>query len=489
MAEEIKDRVIDAEMSKSYITYAMSVIVGRALPDVRDGLKPVHRRILYGMRDLDNTPDKPYKKSARVVGEVMGKYHPHGDSAIYETMVRMAQVFSLRYPLVDGQGNFGSIDGDRAAAMRYTEVRLSKIALTVLGDLDKDTVDWVDNFDGSLKEPRVMPSALPNLLVNGSSGIAVGMATNIPPHNLGEIVDACIAVIDEPTIDAFGLLEYLPGPDFPTGGLILGTSGIKMAYATGRGSIKMRAKTSVEEVAGRDRIIVSEIPYMVNKSNLLETIADLVRDKRVDGISDLRDESDKDGIRVVIELKKDASSDVVLNQLFKHSQLQSNFGVINLALVDGQPVVLNLKQTLDEFLKFRLEVVTKRSRFELAKAQARAHILEGLKIAISNLDAVVKLIRAAKDPPTAEAQLKSKFKLSEEQAKAILNMRLSQLTRLSMDKLNEEFESLKKLISYLKDLLSSDEKIMGVVKDELIELKKTFGDGRRTQIVEGCGGS
>ncbi len=484
MAEQIRDRVIDAEMSKSYITYAMSVIVGRALPDVRDGLKPVHRRILYGMRELDNTPDKPYKKSARIVGDVMGKYHPHGDSAIYDTLVRMAQDFSLRYPLVDGQGNFGSIDGDSPAAMRYTEARMAKVATTVLADLEKDTVDWVDNFDGSLKEPEVLPSMLPDLLVNGSSGIAVGMATNIPPHNLGEVVDATVAVIDDPDIDVQGLMEHLPAPDFPTGAYILGRAGAKAAYATGRGSITMRATTNIEEAKNHQRIIVSEIPYQVNKSTLLEAIADLVRDKRIEGIADLRDESDKEGIRIVVELKGAANADVVLNQLFKHTQLQSTFGVNNVALVEGEPKVLTLRQTIDAFLKHRVNVVVRRSKFELAKAEARAHILEGLKIAVANLDAVVALIRKAKDPAEAEEQLRKRYSLSEEQAKAILNMRLSSLTRLSQDKLDEEYASLKKIIAHLKDLLASSEKIQGVIRDELLELKRDFGDDRRTEILE-----
>ena len=416
-------------MKKSYIDYAMSVIVGRALPDVRDGLKPVHRRVLYGMYELGNTYDKPYKKSARVVGDVMGKYHPHGDSAIYDTIVRMAQDFSLRYPLIDGQGNFGSVDGDSAAAMRYTEVRMDKIADEMLDDLDKETVDFVPNFDESLKEPSVLPAKLPNLLINGSSGIAVGMATNIPPHNITEIIDGAMALIDNPEIAPTELLRFINGPDFPTGAFIYGREGIKEAYLTGRGSIRIRAKAEITEEGGRNVIIVTEIPYMVNKAKLIENIADLVRDKKLEGISDLRDESDRDGMRIVIELKKGANANVLLNQLYKHTQMETTFGVNNLALVDNQPRTLSLKETLEYYIKHRQEVVTRRSEFELKKAQAREHILAGLLIALDNIDDFVNISEKLGQRRRSKGRVHVQVRLSEEQSKAILDMRLQGIDR------------------------------------------------------------
>jgi DNA gyrase subunit A len=478
---------IEEEMKKSYIDYAMSVIVGRALPDVRDGLKPVHRRVLYGMYELSNTYDKPYKKSARVVGDVMGKYHPHGDSAIYETMVRMVQDFSLRYPLIDGQGNFGSVDGDGAAAMRYTEVRMAKIADEMLEDLDKETVNFVPNFDESLKEPSVLPAKLPNLLINGSSGIAVGMATNIPPHNISEVIDGAVALIDDPEISPLDLLKFITGPDFPTGAFIYGREGIKEAYLTGRGSIKIRAKAEITEEGGRNVILVTELPYMVNKAKLIENMADLVRDKRLEGISDLRDESDRDGMRIVIELKKGANANVLLNQLYKHTQMETTFGVNNLALVDNQPRTLGLKETLECYVKHRQEVVTRRSQFELKKAQAREHILAGLLIALDNIDDFVAILRRSASADDAKAVFMSRYGLSEEQSKAILDMRLRGLTGLERKKIEDERADLLKMIEHLKEVLASPQMVLDIIKAELLELKQKFGDGRRTIIMDSEG--
>jgi len=476
---------IEDEMKGSYIDYSMSVIVSRALPDVRDGMKPVHRRILYAMNDLGMTPSHPHKKSARVVGEVLGKYHPHGDTAVYDAMVRMVQDFSLRYPLIDGQGNFGSIDGDSAAAMRYTEVRLSPVAEQMLNDLAKDTVDFVPNFDNTLQEPSVLPSPLPNLLVNGSSGIAVGMATNIPPHNLGEIVDGIVALIDDPEIEIGQLMAHIKGPDFPTGGVISGTSGIKEAYFTGRGRVIQRAFAQVEtKRGGRESIIVSEIPFQVNKSNLVAKIAELVRQKKLEGISDLRDESDRDGMRVVIELRKGADPEVVLNQLYKHTHMQETYGVIMLALVDGRPKVLNLKEMLQKFLEHRHQVVVRRTKFELAKAQQRAHILEGLKVALDHIDEIVALIKKSKDPNVARQGLMKRFGLSRVQAQAILDMRLQRLTGLERQKIEAEYLQLIKEIARLKEILESKAQRMSLIKKELIALKEKFGDKRRTDIIE-----
>ena len=474
---------IHDEMKNSYIDYAMSVIVGRALPDVRDGLKPVHRRILYGMSGLGVTPDKPFKKSARIVGEVMGKYHPHGDRSIYDAMVRLAQDFSTRYLLVDGHGNFGSVDGDSAAAMRYTEMRMAKITVEMLRDIDKNTVDFMPNYDGSLQEPLVLPSRIPNLLVNGSYGIAVGMATNIPPHNLSEVVDGLSAMIDDPDITIDGLMKYIKGPDFPTAGIIQGVKGIEDTYRTGRGSITVRAKTEIEDMdRGKHRIVVTEIPYQVNKARLIESIADLQRQKVLDGITALRDESDRSGMRIAIELRADVSPDIMLNNLFKHTQMQVNFGAIMLALVDGHPRILNLKQILYYYLKHQEEVITRRSQYELDKARAKAHILEGLLIALDHIDEVIKTIRESRTDDVAKQALMSKFGLSEKQAIAILDMRLRKLTGLERDKLEQDYKDVQETIAYLEDLLFSREKIMGVVKDELQDEKKNFGDERRTQI-------
>ena len=484
-SERILDRRIEEEMESSYIDYAMSVIVGRALPDVRDGLKPVHRRILYAMNESGMTPDKPYRKSARIVGDVMGKYHPHGDSAIYDTIVRMAQDFSLRYPLADGQGNFGSVDGDRAAAMRYTEVRLSKIATELLSDIDKKTVDFTPNYDDSLKEPVVLPAKLPNLLLNGSSGIAVGMATNMPPHNLIEVVDALNMVIADPETPVEELMEAIPGPDFPTGGFILGRSGIREAYSTGRGKVTLRAKAEIEEWGKRQRILVSELPYMVNKSRLIEFIADLVKDKKIEGISDLRDESDRDGMRIVIELKTNAPAEIVLNQLYKHTQMQTTFGIINLALIRGQPVVHTLKDLLGEYLTHRREVVTRRTQFELEKAEARAHILEGLRTALDSIDAVIKLIRASKNGEAAKEGLTLEFGLSLIQAQAILDMRLQRLTALEREKIDAEYAELQKKIEYYGKVLSDPQMVLEIIQTELSEIKEKYGDARRTEIVDG----
>ena len=477
-------RDIVDEMKESYLNYSMSVIVSRALPDVRDGLKPVHRRILYGMSELGSSWNRPYKKSARIVGDVLGKYHPHGDSSVYDALVRMAQDFSMRYELVDGQGNFGSIDGDNAAAMRYTESRMTKLSSEMLKDLDKDTVDWDLNFDETLKEPSVLPSAVPTLLVNGSEGIAVGMATKIPPHNLSEIIDGLIALIDDESIETEDLMNHIKGPDFPTAGLILGMDGLKEAYSTGRGKIKMRARAHIEtNKKGRNSIVVTEVPYQTNKASLVEKIADLVRDKKVVGISDLRDESDKDGIRVVIETKRDAVPEVILNQLYKHTQLQDTFGIILLALVDGIPKIMPLKTVLNHFIEFRHEVVVKRTEFELKEAEARAHILEGLKIALDNIDDIIKIIRGSKDPAQAKEGLMNGFNLSELQSQAILDMRLQKLTGLEVDKVVAEYKELIQIISNLKSVLENKSKRMEIIKTELQDIKNLYGDERRTEIV------
>jgi len=484
MNEKIILRPIEEEMKDSYIDYAMSVIVGRALPDVRDGLKPVHRRILFAMNDLGITHSKAYKKSARIVGEVLGKYHPHGDTAVYDSMVRMAQDFSLRYPLVEGQGNFGSIDGDSAAAMRYTEARLSGISNELLTDIDKDTVDFVPNFDESLTEPSLLPSKLPTLLVNGSTGIAVGMATNIPPHNLTEVSKAIIATIENPDVTVKELSKIVTGPDFPTAGLIVGREGIKRAYETGRGQVVMRAKAAIETGRSKkDAIIITEIPYQVNKTNLIESIVRLVEDKKIEGVSDLRDESDRDGMRIVIELKKDAIPQVILNNLYKHTQLQSTFGVIMLALVDGQPRVLTLKQMIEHFVDFRVTVIMRRTRFELDKAERRAHILEGYKKAIANLDKVIKIIRTSKSPELAKEGLMKALVLTEIQAKAILELQLQRLTQLERLKIDEEYLELIKKIEYYKSVLKSRRKVLDIIKEETSEILKKYGDERRTQIV------
>ncbi|MHB1253495.1 MAG: DNA gyrase subunit A [Candidatus Humimicrobiaceae bacterium] len=481
---KIKNRGIEAEMQDSYLSYAMSVIIGRALPDARDGLKPVHRRILYAMLDMGMRHNTPFKKSARIVGEVLGKYHPHGDTAVYDSMVRMAQDFSIRYPLVDGHGNFGSIDGDSPAAMRYTEARLSEFAEEILADLDKETVEFIDNFDGTLQEPAILPAKIPNLLVNGSSGIAVGMATNVPPHNLGEVIDGVIAYIDDKDISIMDLLKHVKGPDFPTGGRIMGMRGIVDAYNTGRGIIKVRGRVHIEQTKkGKQQIIVNEIPYQVNKTTLIEKIVETVKDKRIEGISDLRDESDKSGMRIVIEVKREADPNIVVNQLFKHSQLESTFGVIMIALVNGVPRTLNLKEIISEFVKHRYDVVVKRAKYELKKAEERAHILEGLLIALDNLDAVIKLIRSSKDVPTAKAGLIEKFGLTEIQAQAILEMRLQRLTALERDKIKAEHKELVAKIKHLKELLGNDSLIYGVIKDELKEIRKKYNDERRTEIT------
>ncbi len=486
--EHERERVIEVsvedEMKSSYIDYAMSVIVGRALPDARDGLKPVHRRILFGMHELGVRHDRPHKKSARIVGDVLGKYHPHGDIAVYDTMVRMAQDFSYRYPLIDGQGNFGSIDGDAAAAMRYTEARLSKIAEELLVDLEKDTVDWNPNFDNTLKEPQILPAKLPNLLINGSSGIAVGMATNIPPHNLTEVVDGIIKVIDEPEVSIRELMQIIKAPDFPTAGIIFGYEGINNAYETGRGSIKIRAKVEIEKKAKKERIVIHEIPYQVNKSKLVEEIAEFAKKYRVESISGLRDESDRKGMRVVIELKPGANASIVLNRLYKHTQLETTFGVINLALVDGEPRVLTLKELIECYIKHRKEVTIRRLQYELERAEHRKHILEGLIIAISHIDEVIKLIKASSDSKTAKSALIDRFELSEEQAKEILEMKLSRLSALERDKIEQERADLETKISWLKEVLASEARIFDVIKEELVELKEKYGDARRTEIEE-----
>src|SRR4026209_1610040 len=475
---------IEEEMRRSYLDYAMSVIVGRALPDIRDGLKPVHRRVLYAMSELGLVFNRPYKKSARVVGEVLGKYHPHGDSPVYEALVRMVQEFSLRYPLVDGQGNFGSIDGDPPAAMRYTETRLAKIAHELLADIEKDTVDFTPNFDESLQEPLVLPTKVPNLLVNGSSGIAVGMATNIPPHNLREVVDALVRVIDEPDVSIDELMKLVPGPDFPTRGYIYGRSGIRGAYTPGRGFIARRAKAHVEKMrGGREAIIVTELPYQVNKASLMEKIGELVRAQRSEGISERRDESNREGIRIVLELGRGEMPQIVINQLYKHTQMQTTFGVIMLALVGRRPQVVNLKQMLQEFIAFRREVVTRRTKYDLARAEERAHILEGLRKAVDQLDLVIRLIRQAESPAAAKDALMRQLQLWEIQAKAILDMRLQRLTQLERHKIVEEHEQTLALIADLKGILESDVRVMGIIRDELLSLKESFGDARRTEIL------
>ncbi len=482
-----QDRIIkiniEEEMKSSYIDYSMSVIVARALPDVRDGFKPVHRRILYGMMELGNTSDKPYKKAARIVGEVLGKYHPHGDSSVYGALVRMAQDWSMRYPLVDGQGNFGSIDGDSAAAMRYTEARLKKIGEEMMQDLYKETVDFTNNFDDTLQEPTVMPTRIPNLLVNGASGIAVGMATNMPTHNLREVIDACVAYIDNNDIDVDGLMQYIKAPDFPTGGYIYGISGVRDAYETGRGRIVMRAKAEIESHPTHDKIVVTEIPYGVNKAELIKSIADLSNEKKIEGISNVNDETDREGMRIVIDIKRDANASVVLNKLYKMTMLQTSFGVNNVALVHGRPRLLNLKDLIKYFVEHRHEVVIRRTRYDLRKAKERAHILEGLIIASDNIDEVIRIIRAAKTPNEAITNLMARFNLSEVQARAIVEMRLRQLTGLMQDQLHAEYEDLMKQIAYFEEILSNEELCKKVIKDELIEVKEKYGDDRRSEIV------
>ena len=489
---DIQDRLLPAnleeEMKTSFISYAMAVIINRALPDVRDGLKPVHRRILYDMSELGMTPDKPFRKSARIVGDVLGKFHPHGDSSVYDAMVRLAQDFNMRYMLVEGQGNFGSVDGDGAAAMRYTEARMSKICTYMLQDIEKDTVDFMPNFDETLMQPKVLPSRFPNLLVNGSSGIAVGMATNIPPHNLGEVIDGAICLIDHPDATLDDLMEHIKGPDFPTGGVILGRSGIREAYHTGRGRIVTRAKTEIESLGnGRERIIVTEIPYAVNKARLIEKIAELVHEKRLEGVSDIRDESDRKGMRIVIELKKDVQPQVVLNFLYKHTQLQDTFGVIMLALVDGEPRVLSLKEMLHYYILHQEDVVTRRTRYDLDKSLARAHILEGLMKALDHIDEIVHIIRSSADSAAAKTALIERFAFSDKQAQAILDMRLARLTGLEREKLMEEYAELEKTIAFLQSLLQDKEKLYGVIKEEMLAIKQKFADPRRTELssVEG----
>jgi DNA gyrase subunit A len=481
-------RDINEEMKRAFIDYSMSVITSRALPDIRDGLKPVHRRILHAMNEMGLGYEKSYKKSARVVGEVLGKYHPHGDQAVYDSLVRMAQDFSLRYPLVAGQGNFGSIDGDSPAAMRYTETKMAKITKLMLQDIEKETIEWRDNFDGSLKEPEVLPAILPNLLVNGSSGIAVGMATNMPPHNICEVVDGIIKVIDTPEISTTELMEIIKGPDFPTGGIIYGRGGILAAYSTGRGSLVVRAKTSIEEGDQKNKIIVHELPYQVNKSVLLQKIAELVKEKKIEGISDLRDESDRKGMRIVIELKRDAIEDVVLNQLFEHTELQSSFGVLNLAIVKDEPKVLTLKEILQQYIAFRVEIIVRRTTYDLKKAKEKMHILEGLMIALRNIDEVIRIIRQSKEVEEAKDRLMKRFKFSEIQAKAILDMRLQKLTGMEIEAVEKDYKETKALIEQLETLLADHQKILAEIKQELLEIKEKFGDARRTQIVEGEAG-
>jgi DNA gyrase subunit A len=477
---------ISHEMRTSFLDYAMSVIVSRALPDVRDGLKPVHRRILYAMNDLGMTSDKAYKKSARIVGEVIGKYHPHGDSAVYDTMVRMAQDFNYRYMLIDGHGNFGSVDGDAAAAMRYTEARMSKISMELLRDINKDTIDYQDNYDGSEKEPAVLPARFPNLLVNGAAGIAVGMATNVPPHQLGEVIDGVLAVSKDPEITIAELMDIIPGPDFPTSGHILGRSGIRKAYETGKGSITLRAKVEIEEMKnGKEVILVTELPYQVNKAKLIEKIAELVRDKKIDGITDLRDESDRNGMRIVMEVRRDANANVLLNNLYKHTALQTTFGINMLALVNGHPRVLNLKQCLQYYLDHQVVVIKRRTAFELRKAEARAHILEGLRIALDHIDEIITLIRGSQNTDIAREGLMTRFNLSEKQAQAILDMRLQRLTGLERDKIEAEYQELVALIAELKAILADEEKVLEIIREELLEVKERFNDKRRTEILAG----
>lgn len=492
MAKPLEEKVIpvdiENEMKKSYIDYSMSVIVGRALPDVRDGLKPIHRRILYAMNELSLTPDKPYRKSATIVGEVMGKYHPHGDAAIYDAMVRLAQDFSIRYVLIDGHGNFGSIDGDPPAAMRYTEARLSKISLELLRDIEKDTVDFIPNFDELHKEPTVLPSKFPNLLVNGSSGIAVGMATNIPPHNLSEAIDGVIMMIENPDVTVDELMQVIKGPDFPTGGLIYGYEGIKDMYKKGRGSVIMRAKTMIEPInASRDRIVVTEIPYMVNKSRLIEKIAELVRDKQIEGISDLRDESDRNGIRIVIELKRDINPNIVVNQLYKHSQMQKTFGAIMLALVDNKPKIMNLRDILYYYLEHQKEVIVRRTKYDLAKAEERVHILEGLMIALNNIDEIIEIIKKSENQKKAKKQLIERFDLTDKQAQVILDMRLKRLTALDRQNIKDEYDELIEKIKYYKSILADENMVLSIIKEELLEIKEKFGDERRTKIIPQTG--
>ncbi|OCA92031.1 DNA gyrase subunit A [Pseudobacillus wudalianchiensis] len=489
MAETPQSRVteinLSQEMRSSFLDYAMSVIVARALPDVRDGLKPVHRRILYAMNDLGMTADKAYKKSARIVGEVIGKYHPHGDSAVYETMVRMAQDFNYRYMLVDGHGNFGSVDGDAAAAMRYTEARMSKISMELLRDITKDTIDYKDNYDGSEREPVVLPSRFPNLLINGTSGIAVGMATNIPPHQLGEVIDGLIAFSKNEEMSVLEIMEHIPGPDFPTGGMIMGRSGIRRAYETGKGSLVIRAKVDIEQRAnGKETIIVNELPYQVNKARLIEKIAELVRDKRIDGITDLRDESDRNGMRIVMEIRRDANANVILNNLYKHTAMQTSFGINLLALVDGQPRVLSIKECLHHYLEHQRVIIRRRTEFELRKAEARAHILEGLRIALDHIDEIISLIRSSQTTEIAKNGLMEQFSLSEKQAQAILDMRLQRLTGLEREKIEEEYQNLIQLIGELKAILADDEKILEIIREELLEIKEKFNDTRRTEIMD-----
>lgn len=484
VAHNLRNVKIEDEMKNCYIDYAMSVIIGRALPDVRDGLKPVHRRILYAMHQMGMTPDKPFRKSARIVGEVLGKYHPHGDSSVYDAMVRMAQDFSTRYMTVNGQGNFGSVDGDGAAAMRYTEARMSRISLEMLRDINKETVDFMDNFDGSEQEPVVLPSRFPHLLVNGSQGIAVGMATNIPPHNIGEVIDGTIAYIDDPDISVDDLMTHIKGPDFPTAGVILGKSGIREAYETGRGRIKIRSKVAVKDMTkGKKQIVISEIPYMVNKAKLIQKIAELVKDKRVEGITDIRDETDlKHGIRIVVELKRDTNATIVLNQLYKHTQLQDTYGVIMLALVDGQPKVLSLKQILREYVAHQKEIIVRRTKFDLKKAEARAHILEGYRIALDNIDEVIQIIRESRNAKIAKTHLMDRFALTDIQAQAILDMRLQRLTGLEREKIEAEYAELMQKIAEYKAILADEKLVLGIIKDELTEIKDKYGDDRRTSF-------
>lgn len=485
MNSQIKDRDIGVEMRESFMDYAMSIIVSRALPDVRDGLKPVHRRILYAMSELGMTPDKPHKKSARIVGEVIGKYHPHGDSAVYETMVRMAQDFSLRYMHVDGHGNFGSVDGDMAAAMRYTEARLSKIAMEMLRDINKDTIDFQPNYDGEESEPVVLPARFPNLLVNGVGGIAVGMATNIPPHNLGEVIDGVQAMIKNPDITSMELMDYIHGPDFPTAGYILGRSGIRQAYQTGRGSVTMRAKTNIEENNNKARIVVTEIPYQVNKARLVEKIAELVRDKKIDGITDLRDESDRTGMRIVIELRRDVNPGVVLNNLYKHTAMQSTFGINMLAIVNKEPKILNLREVLYHYLQHQIEVIRRRTQFELRKAEARAHILEGLRIALDHIDEIIALIRSSSNTDAAREGLIERFSLSHDQAQAILDMRLQRLTGLERERIENEYNELMVKIAEYREILANEHLVLEIISEELQEIRERFGDDRRTEITIG----
>ncbi|MFK0525337.1 DNA gyrase subunit A [Paenibacillus illinoisensis] len=485
MNSQIKDRDIGVEMRESFMDYAMSIIVSRALPDVRDGLKPVHRRILYAMSELGMTPDKPHKKSARIVGEVIGKYHPHGDSAVYETMVRMAQDFSLRYMHVDGHGNFGSVDGDMAAAMRYTEARLSKIAMEMLRDINKDTIDFQPNYDGEESEPVVLPARFPNLLVNGVGGIAVGMATNIPPHNLGEVIDGVQAMIKNPDITSMELMDYIHGPDFPTAGYILGRSGIRQAYQTGRGSVTMRAKTNIEENNNKARIVVTEIPYQVNKARLVEKIAELVRDKKIDGITDLRDESDRNGMRIVIELRRDVNPGVVLNNLYKHTAMQSTFGINMLAIVNKEPKILNLREVLYHYLQHQIEVIRRRTQFELRKAEARAHILEGLRIALDHIDEIIALIRSSSNTDAAREGLIERFSLSHDQAQAILDMRLQRLTGLERERIENEYNELMVKIAEYREILANEHLVLEIISEELQEIRERFGDDRRTEITIG----